>query len=84
MIYSVFNFNLLLIWACKLAINKTSLILRLLISHTIASILMEKLLLLFLHLIKCLWNQDARVLRCSLILMWGSWIMLITQFLQPH
>ena len=73
MIYSVFNSNLLLIWGCNLAINKAFLILRLPAWH-IASILMEKLL--FLHLIKCLWNEDARVLRCSLILMWRGLIVL--------
>ena len=60
MIDSVFNSNQLLIWGCHLAINKTSLILRLPTLHTIASILMEKLLPLFFILIKCLWN--ARVL----------------------
>ena len=56
MIYSVSNSNLLLIWGCNLAINKASLILRLPILHTITFILMEKLLSLFLYLIKCLWN----------------------------
>ena len=45
MIYSVFDSNLLLIWGCNLAINKTALILRLPILSTIASILMEKLAL---------------------------------------
>ena len=59
MIYSVFNSNLLLICLCNLTINKASLILRLPTLRTIASILMEKL---FLHLIKCLWNEDACVL----------------------
>ena len=39
MIYSVFNSNLLLIRGCKLTINKASLILRLQILLTIASIL---------------------------------------------
>ena len=62
MIDSVFNSNLLLIWGCNLAINKASLILRLPTLRTIASILMEKLSL-FLHLIKCLWNEDPYVLR---------------------
>ena len=75
MMYSVFNSNLLLISGCNLAINKASLILRLPILHTIASILMGKLSL-FLHLIKCLWNEDAHVLRCSLILMWRGLIVL--------
>ena len=51
MIYSVFNSRLLLIWGCKLAINKASLILRLPTLRTIVSILMGKLLSLFLHLI---------------------------------
>ena len=74
MIYSVFNYILLLIWEWNLAINKASLILRLPTLHTIASILMEKLLSLFLRLIKCLWNEDARMLMCSLILMWRSLI----------
>ena len=69
MIYLVFNSNQMLIWGCNLAINKASLILRLQTLRTIVSILMEKLSL-FLHLIKCLWNEDACVLRCSLILMW--------------
>ena len=50
LINSVFNSNLLLIWGCNLAINKASLILRLLTLHTIASILMEKLLSLFLSM----------------------------------
>ena len=70
MIYSVFNSNLLLIWGCNLAINKASLILRLSTLHTITCILMEKLLSLFLHLIKYLCNDDACALRCPLILMW--------------
>ena len=52
MIYSVFNSNLQLIWGCNLIIYKASLILRLPTLRTIASILMEKLLSLFLHLIK--------------------------------
>ena len=65
MIYSVFNSNLLLIWSCNLVIDKASLILRLPTLRTIASILMEKLLSLFLHLIKCLWNEDACLLRYS-------------------
>ena len=73
MLYSVFNSNLLLIWECNLAINKASLILRL---PTQRSIQMEKLSSLFLHLIKCLWNEDVRVLRCSLIQMWRSLIVL--------
>ena len=47
MIYSVCNSNQLFIWGCNLAINKASLILRLPALHTIASILMEKLLPLF-------------------------------------
>ena len=68
MIYSVFNFILLLIWGCNLVINKASLILRLPTWRTIASILMEKLSSLFFHSFKCLWNEDARVLRCSLLL----------------
>ena len=70
MIYSVYNSNLLLIWGCNLAINKASLILRLPTLRTIAFILMEKLLSLFLHLIKCLWNEEAGVLKSSLFLMW--------------
>ena len=74
MIYSVFNSNVLLICGCNLAINKASLILRLLTLRTIAFILMEKLLSLFLDLIKCLWNEDACVLRCSVILMWRGLI----------
>ena len=53
----IFNSNLLLIWGCNLAINKASLILRLPTLRTTASILMEKLLSLFLPLIKCLWNE---------------------------
>ena len=68
-IYLVSNFNLLLIWVCNLAIWKASLILSLPILRIIASILMKKFLL-FLYLIKCLWNEDAHVMRCSLILMW--------------
>ena len=76
MIYSVFNSNLLLIRWCNLAINKVSLILRLPTLCTIASILMEKLSLLLLHLTKCLWNEDASVLRCSLILMGSGLIVL--------
>ena len=47
MIYSVLNSNLLLIGGCNLAINKASLNLRLPTLHTIASILMEKLLIIF-------------------------------------
>ena len=74
MIYSVFNSNLLLIWGCNLAINKASLILRLPTLCTIASILMEKLL--FLHLIKCLRSEDACMLKCSLILISRSLIVL--------
>ena len=70
MIYLVFNSNLLLIWGCNLAIKKASWILRLPTLRAIASILMENLLSLFLHLIKSLWIEDASVLRCSLILMW--------------
>ena len=40
------------------------------------STLMKKLLLLllFLYVIKCLWNEDACLLRCSLILMWRVWL----------
>ena len=49
----------LLIWGCNLAIKKVSLILRLPTLHIIASILGGKLSSLFLN---------ARVLRCSLIL----------------
>ena len=75
-IYLVFNSNLLLIWGCNLAINKTSLILRLPTLRTIAYILMEKLLLIFLHLIKCLCDEDTRVLKCSLILMLRGLIVL--------
>ena len=37
---------------------RVCLILRLPTLRTIASILKEKLLSLFLHLIKCLWNED--------------------------
>ena len=40
--------------------DKAFLLLRLRTLPIIASILMEELLL-FLHLIKCLWNEDARV-----------------------
>ena len=76
MIYSVSNSNLLLIWECNLVINKTSLILRLPTLRTIASILMEKLRSLFLHLIKCLWNEDAGALKCFLNLMWRGLIVL--------
>ena len=76
MIYSEFNSNLLLIRGCHLAINKASLILRLPTLRTITSILMGKLLSLFLDLIKCLWNEDAHVLRCSLIMMWCGLIVL--------
>ena len=47
MIYSVVISNLLLIWELSLSINQVSLILRLPTLHTIASILMEKLLSLF-------------------------------------
>ena len=73
MIYSAFNSKLLLICRYNLAINKAFLILRLPTLRTIASISMEKLLS-FMDLIRCLWNEDARVLRCSLILMWrGLW-----------
>ena len=53
----------------KQSTNQPSLILRWPTLRTIASIFMEWLSL-FLHLIKYLWNEDARVLRCSLILMW--------------
>ena len=74
--YSVFNSNLLFILEHNLAINKLSLILRLPMLRIIVSILTEKLLSLFLHLIKCLWNEDARVWICSLILMWGVLIVL--------
>ena len=35
-----------------------------------------KIISLFLHLIKCLWNEDARVLRYYLILMWRGLIVL--------
>ena len=65
MIYSVFNSNLLWIWGCNLAINKSSLILMLPTLRTIASFLMEILLSLFFNLIKCLWNEDACVWRYS-------------------
>ena len=58
MIYSVFNSNLHLIWGRHLAINKAYLILRLPTLRTIASILMGKLLSLFLDLIKCSLNED--------------------------
>ena len=58
MIYSIFNSNLLLIWGSDLAINKASLILRLLTLGTIVSILIENYYDLFLYLIKCLWNRD--------------------------
>ena len=71
-----FNSNLLLIWGCNLAIDKASSILRLPTLQTIASILMENLLSLFLHLIKSLWNKDAHVLKCSLILMWRGLVVL--------
>ena len=54
MIYSVFDSHQLLIWGCNLAIKKASVILRLSPLRTITSILMEKFLWLFLHLIKCL------------------------------
>jgi len=74
--YSVFNSNLLFILGPNLAINKLSRILRLPMFRIIASILTEKLLSLFLHLIKCLWNEDARVWICSLILMWRGLIVL--------
>ena len=60
----------------RLAINKASLILRFPTLRTIAYLLTEKLSSLFLHLIKYLWNDDARVLRCSLILMWMGLIVL--------
>ena len=49
--YSVFNSNLLFILGPNLAINKLSRILRLPMFRIIASILTEKLLSLFLHLI---------------------------------
>ena len=70
MIYSVFNSNVLLIWGSNLAIIKTSLMLRLPALRTIASILMGKLLSLFLHFIKCfcfeaLFNSDVEVSDCS-------------------
>ena len=51
MIYLVSNSNLQLIRGCNLAINKASLILRLSTLRNIISILMEKLLSLFLHLV---------------------------------
>ena len=77
MIYSVFNFNQLLICGCNLVIKIASFILRLPTLRTIASILMEKLLLLlFLHLVKYLSNEHARVLKCSLILMCRGLIVL--------
>ena len=76
MIYSVFNSNLLSICWSNLTINKASLILRLPKLRTIASISMEKLLSLCLPLIKCLWNEDAPVLRCSLFLMCRGFIVL--------
>ena len=68
MIYSVFNSNQLLIWGYNFAIKEAFLILRLPTLRTITSILIGKLLSLFLHFIKCLLNENARVLRCSLIL----------------
>ena len=76
MIYSAFNSNLMLIWGCNLTINKASLVLRLPTLRTNASILMEKLLSLILHLITFLWYEDARVLACSLIQMWRDLIVL--------
>ena len=62
MIYSQLNSNLLLICGSNLALNKASLILRLPTLPTIASIQIEKLLSLFLHLIKCVCDENARVL----------------------
>ena len=46
MIYSVFNSNILLLWRSNLAINKTFFILRLPTLRTIASILMEKIVII--------------------------------------
>ena len=64
----MFNSNLALICGCDLTISIDSLILRLPIFRTIPSILTEKFFSLFLHFSKCLWNEDARVLICSLTL----------------
>ena len=46
MIYSVSNSNLLIIWGRNFAINKTYLIMRLLILRTVASILIEKMFII--------------------------------------
>ena len=72
MIYSVFDFNLLLIRGYSLAINKVSLILIFPSLRTIASIL----IMIIFAFIECLWNEDACVSRCSLILMWRGLIVL--------